>query len=407
MNLARLGLFYAFAALMCASAIGQNNFNVIYNFMNYPNDGAFPTGDVVFDARGNMYGTTAAGGSSEGCIEGCGAVFELSPNQDGTWSESVIYSFCSVGGCADGNVPIGALVLDSHGNLYGTTYNGGISRCIDGCGIAYKLSPPSQQGKPWKESVLYRFCNIQQGDECLDGENPSSALIFDSAGNLYGTANGGNGDISGGGIVFELTPGEPNWTETVLYDFCSQGASCPDGYNPSGSVIFDPVGNLYGMTTNSGNQSAPGGTVYELVHSANGWSYKSILEIPSTATSGSLSGAPTFDALGNLCGTFTVPKGGVFRINPTTGKLGVFSFNGTDGATPNGIFVNPTTNIGYGTTEIGGISNDGVAFAITENGKETELHSFCSLSNCEDGQYPESRLIPNAAGNLYGTAHFG
>jgi uncharacterized repeat protein (TIGR03803 family) len=163
-------------------------------------DGAQPVSALVFDLAGNLYGTTAAGGSSQACGGGCGTVFELSPNGGG-WTESVLYSFCSLKGCADGEEPLaGPLVRDSLGNLYGTTYFGGNSACgRSGCGTVFKLDNSGH------ETVLYSFAGGK------DGAYPWGGVVMDKAHNLYGAAsqagdfacpaNGG----SGCGVVFKLT----------------------------------------------------------------------------------------------------------------------------------------------------------------------------------------------------------
>jgi len=159
-------------------------------------------------------------------------------------SERVLYSFR---GGSDGSSPQGALVADKAGNLYGTTAEGGSSNCVSGCGIVFQLSPPATSGGSWTETVLYRFLGG------TDGAAPGSDLIFDAAGNLYGTTMGG-GDASSDGTVFQLTPpaqGGP-WTETVLYRF----AGGADGKAPLSGLVFDKVGNLYGTTLFGGTTSA-------------------------------------------------------------------------------------------------------------------------------------------------------
>jgi uncharacterized repeat protein (TIGR03803 family) len=168
---------------------------------------------------------------------------QLTLNADGKWTEKVLHNF---GKGDDGGTPDSSLILDAAGNLYGTTYSGGI-----GYGTVFQLTPGAD-GK-WTEKVLYRFCSIS---DCTDGENPYAGLIFD-AGNLYGTTVVGG--AAGDGVVFKLTPSaNGKWTEKVLHTF-GEGK---DGVNPVGGLIFDSTGNLYGTTENGG--STGNGTVFEI-----------------------------------------------------------------------------------------------------------------------------------------------
>ncbi len=401
---------FALVSLACLSAQGQT-FKVIHSFSDYPNDGAHPTrGNVVFDKAGNLYGTTAGGGSGYGCGEdGCGSVYELSPNQDGTWTETVIYSFCPTS-CASGEAPYGGLVLDAKGNLYGTTAFGGSNCLALGCGVLFELSPPTEKGGAWTETVLHDFCSDPQGTQCLDGWQPTGQLIFDQSGNLYGTASAGGSGHGGGGTAFELSPGSSGWTETVLYNFCSQGTgdNCPDGYSLRSGLTFDGAGNLYGTTIYSGNEKAAiGGTVYELARSGGGWKHQTLLALSAGSKWSILQAPITIDPLGNLYTTFSSPFGGVFQINQAKRKLNVFSFNGNDGSDPiGGAYIDFKASIAYGTTS-GSASGPGNIFEITKYGKETVLHTFCSWTNCTDGEIPWSTLVPDQAGNLYGTTEFG
>jgi uncharacterized repeat protein (TIGR03803 family) len=172
---------------------------VLHNFCGA--DGAYPSSVLIWDAAGNLYGTTKEGGSSDVCDGGCGAVFELSPDSGGSWTEKVLYSFCSVSGCADGLEPLsGPLVRDAAGNLYGTTYFGGSHRDCSGdaCGVVFKLNPNG------KETVLHNFTGG------ADGADPWAGLVIDASGNLYGAARyGGDTNCSppyGCGTVFRITP---------------------------------------------------------------------------------------------------------------------------------------------------------------------------------------------------------
>jgi uncharacterized repeat protein (TIGR03803 family) len=203
------------------------------------------------DATGNLYGTTFAGGTQQRS----GTVFKLAP--DGT--ETVLHSFCMLIRCRDGAAPEnGSLVMDTDGNLYGTTYYGG---GVNDGGTVFKLAPDGT------ETVLYRFCRLG-GTHCLDGQFPAGGLIIGTDGNLYGTTSQGGGGTRNRGTVFELTPNTSRtaWTETALYSFCRLDARhCTDGAGPSGGLIMDAAGNLYGTTANGGIGEA--GVVFELVKS--------------------------------------------------------------------------------------------------------------------------------------------
>lgn len=212
-------------------------------------DGAYPdTGNLIFDAAGNLYGTTAAGGGRD-CTEwgagewpGCGTVFEFTPNTDGTWTEKVLHRFSG----PDGEAPENALIFDNSGNLYGTTLFGGAY----GAGTVFELTPNADGG--WKEKLLYQFTGGN------DGANPYARGIFDSAGNLYGTTS--SGGAYGYGNVFELMPStNGRWKERVLHQFT--GGS--DGANPYAGLIFDAAGNLYGTAISGGNSG--NGVVFEIV----------------------------------------------------------------------------------------------------------------------------------------------
>ncbi len=412
-------LFYCVLAMMlaCVPAFGQT-FKVIHSFSGYPNDGSAAISNVVFDQAGNLYGTTPGGGSGFACGDnGCGTAYQLSPNKDGSWTETVIYNFCSVVQnflCADGAFPDAGLVLDRSGNLYGTTQLGGTKNgCrMGGCGTVFELSPPTIPGEAWTETVIYSFCTQFSGSECLDGQEPVSQMVFDSSGNLYGTADlGGSGHTAfGGGVVFELSPGANGWVERVLYNFCTQGADhdCLDGQNPSAGVTFDVSGNLFGTTGYSGKDNASsGGTVYELSPLTGGWKHKTIFVIPPQSQSKTLLGSISFDGPGNLYSTFTIPNGGLFEWNIKTKKVETFSFNGSDGENPqSGLYLDPRSGRAYGTTA-GGSSSAGNFFQFLKSGKEIVLHNFCSFSDCTDGEVPWAVPVPDKLGNLYGTTEFG
>jgi uncharacterized repeat protein (TIGR03803 family) len=275
-------------------------------------------------------------------------------------SYKVVYSFCSDGGanCTDGAEPVAGLVEDSAGNLYGTTEDGGANGF--NYGTVFKISDAGA------ETVLYSF------DFGTVGFAPLAGLIEDSAGNLYGTTNGGGNDSSGTVFKVDSATGK----ETVLYSFCS-AANCEDGESPAAGLVEDSSGNLYGTTSGGG---------------AN-----------SSANSG----------LGG---------GTVFKVDSSGKQTVLYSFcslaNCKDGEQPvAGLVMDADGNL-YGTTQLGGKSNSncnggnsndgcGVVFEVSPAGKETVLYSFCSVSNCTDGANPVAGLIRDSAGNLYGTTVSG
>jgi uncharacterized repeat protein (TIGR03803 family) len=225
---------YGFGVVFMVSASGKER--TLYSFTG-DMDGAYPFGGVVLDAKGNLYGTTSGGGTY-----GKGTVFKVSPSGQ----ESILHSFT---GGADGANPYSRLILDAKRNLYGTTFGGGGTGCNGGCGTVFKVTPSG------KESVLYSFC--QNYPNCADGENPVYSLIFDDQGNLYGTTFSGGTDDEG--TVFELSAAQSGaWTESVLYSF--QGAE--DGGGPQAGLVFDAKGNLYGTTSFDGANGY--GTVFRL-----------------------------------------------------------------------------------------------------------------------------------------------
>lgn len=364
---------------------------------------------LIFDAAGNLYGTTSIGGAYNG-----GTVFELSPKEGGGWAKKVLHDFKpnEVGGSS----PYGNLILDAADNLYGTTSHGG----VHGSGTVFELT--RNAGGGWKEKLLYSF-----GAFISDGAFPYSSVVFDTAGNLYGTtAEGGGVECfgSGCGTVFELmpTPGG-GWKEKILHRFQSNGM---DGIGPIGGVIFDAAGDIYGTTSQgggpqcSGEGGAPGcGTVFELAPNADGtWTETLIYAFSGNYWDGvSPYSDLVFDKAGNLYGTTydggEADNGTVFELTPEGGGswvekiLHAFGEHATDGTAPYaGVIVDTAGNL-YGTTTQGDGYVIGTVFELTPvpNGgwTETVLHRF----NGRDGSQPWAGVISDGAGNLYGTTYAG
>jgi uncharacterized repeat protein (TIGR03803 family) len=315
---------------------------VLHNFNNNGTDGYYPRASLISDAAGNLYGTTIYGSTY-----GWGTVFELTPTTGGGWTEQVLHSF---GNGTDGGEPRASLIFDAAGNLYGTTYGGGIyCHSIGGCGTVFELTLTA--GGNWTEAVLYNF-----GSFTDDGYEPSASLIFDAAGNLYGTTQFGG--IHGWGTVFELTPtGGGGWSEQVLLNFGTGGAF------PQAGLIFDAAGNLYGTTSEGGTNI---GTVFELTPNVGGGWTETVLHNFGSGTDGSYPYAGLiFDAAGNLYGTtqyggtYNSCSGGcgtVFELTPTAGgkwtEQVLLNFNGTGGANPYAGLIFDAAGHLYGTTQL-------------------------------------------------------
>jgi uncharacterized repeat protein (TIGR03803 family) len=400
-----------------------STFTVLYNFSGPP-DGAQSAGGLIADAAGNLYGTTSQGGS------GHGTVFKLSPpaTVGGAWTEAVLYSFT---GGTDQGFPVGALIADALGNLYGTTA-GSPDGCGSGgqCGTVFKLSPPATVGGAWTETVLYSFTGG------TDGEIPLAGLIADAAGNLYGTTVGNRVGLGCSGFpyqcgnVFRLTPpATPGdaWTFAVLYTFGSLAAS--DGANPAGALIADAAGNLYGTTgfgglTSSTTPCGGCGTVFKLTPPAtpgDAWTETQLHIFNFTDGAGPF-GALIADAVGSLYGTTTGGGangfGTVFKLTPpataggawTEAVLYSFGASGIDGAEPVGGLIADAAGNLYGTTNGGGANSGfGTVFQLAPPTAAGDLWTEAVLHNFtgSDGAKPPAGLLADAAGNLYGTTQAG
>src|SRR5271156_4978373 len=318
-------------------------FTTIFKFDG--KDGAYPAAGLVMDAAGNLYGTTS---SDTGL--GDGAVFELSPRKDGIWTITTLVKFAG----KNGSDPEARLILDAAGNLYGTTSAGGNSACDgSGCGTAFRLTP-STNGK-WKLTTRFEFNGT-------DGASPYAALSFDAAGNLYGTTSGGG--KFGEGTVFKLSPskGDDAWTHTTLFNF--NGA---DGAGPRGSVVFDAAGNLYGTTVGGGGLGF--GTVFKLSPEGNGgWKHTTLVTFDigngSQPTAGLI-----FDPDGNLYGNANDGRFGigiVFRLSPQANgswkRTTLLTFNGENGSGPAGGLLLDAAGDLYGSASVGGKRSGGVVF---------------------------------------------
>jgi uncharacterized repeat protein (TIGR03803 family) len=318
---------------------------ILHSFNNNLVDGYEPYAGLAMDSAGILYGTTRAGGGQDD-----GTVFELTPEGGGVWTETVLHSFGS-SSTEDGISPLSTPVLDSAGNLYGTTLEGGTGRS----GTVFELVHGATR---WEEKIIHNFVPDAAGD---GGFNPRAGVILDAAGNLYGTTSACTCSYTNQGTVFELKRTGGAFAEKVLHYFYDNGS---DGYNPVAALTFDAEGNLYG-TTYAGGISP--GTVFELSPAASGkWKEKVIHNFADNGTDGGGPAASvTFDTRGNLYSTTSVGgtynSGTVFELTPGTGgdwsEIVLQSFDEGDGDGPNGITLDSSGNL-Y-STALGGSANDG------------------------------------------------
>ena len=283
---------------------------ILYTFKGPSfNDGGYPQGGLIFDEAGNLYGTTSGVGMCSGSK--CSTVFKLTPDGHGGWTESVIFRFYGVKGIW----PNPNLVFDKVGNLYATAQLGGTKTCFGypgGCGTVVMLKRPAKSG-PWTPTV-YTFTGP-------DGALPRGALVFDNAGNLYGTtvSGGTNNTNNSEGVAYKLTPVGNTWTESVIHTFFATGSG-GDGSFPNGGVIVDHAGNLYGTTDGGGNVNY--GVVFKLTPSNNSWTETLLHSFePKTEGGGGPISTLAIDSAGNLYGTAPSgnanPAGIVFELSPT------------------------------------------------------------------------------------------
>jgi len=385
-----LMVLLASAALMVQSASGSQ-FKVLYRFKGNPEGHNPQYAALIQDAAGNLYGTTEQGGRFDH-----GVVFKIATIPK--VKETVLYSFK---GGSDGAMPIAALLMDAHGNLYGTTWSGGAFSA----GTVFKITTTPKV----KETVLYSF----KGG--TDGANPAADLILDAKGNaFYGTTY--EGGTSNAGTVFKLTKtGE----ETVLYNFTGG----TDGANPSAGLVLDAKGNLYGAAINGGDvscalSSTGCGVVFKLTKAGR----ETVLYSFTAGADGDgafpmQSGNLVLDKKGRIYGT--TPYGGlydscgdgcgvVFRVG-NRGEVNLHGFaGGTDGSHPDGGAIFDAKGNLYGTTCTGGygegLGGYGIVFKITPALQETLLHSF---GPGENGNCPNASLLMGASGELYGTTQDG
>ena len=388
--------------LIAGTRAGAQAEKVLHSFNTNSSGATGPLSGIISDAAGNLYGTTVSGGTGYTiCGYGCGVVFELMPKTGGGWAEKVLHNF---GNGQDGYFPFGGLIFDAAGNLYGTTAAGGTGAG----GIVFELIPTASGN--WTEEILHNFTS-----DTSDGAAPQASLMFDAAGNLYGTTTQGGGP-GHEGTVFELGPGANGvWSERIIHSFDAQDQ---DGTIPTGTLVSDTVGNLYGTTETGGAGTCDCGTVFELSPRADGqFAYEILYNFEGGPNDGMFPFGGVIFHSGNLYGT--TYQGGPdgygtafalsWKADSGWHETGLYFFDGEDGKDPGaGLTVDHAGNL-YGTTILGGTNDYGTAFKLTPiaggSWTETTLHNFGDRTT--DGQSPRAGLVFAAPGDLYGTTFQG
>ncbi len=403
---AKFLLFLAFLSAIRLAYAQNANESVITSFDTVTSDVTLPEGDLMMDSKGNIYGTAYNYGTY---IKG--GIWELSPNGDGTWTHQVLYAFGAA--TNDGSRPVDSVVMDSKGNLYGVTGQGG----ANSYGTVFELSPPAAKGGAWTETILHNFA-----DDGVDGNYPYSSVVMDAHGNLYGTTT--QGGSARYGTVYELSPpSTPGgaWTETILHNF--QAAQNDDGAGPEGRMVFDSAGNLYGTTTGGGTlDGSSQGTIYKLTAGAgNTFTYSILYTWGGSANDpGQLLGVPALDSDGNIYGTSYSGgadlQGTIWEISPPakaggswTGQvLHSYLISGGDGYDSYGGVTIVDGNL-YCTTTKGGANSAGAVIRLTPQSgggwTESVFHSFGGTQ--DDGGVPYAGMIADSNGDLFGTTTYG
>ena len=385
------------AILMWASGtVSAGTEKVLYSFTGTAG-GSEPHQGLVFDPAGNLYGTTFIGG-----LYGYGSVFKLAPNPDGSWTETLLHSF--TGRWDGGLVDWGRLIIDSAGNLYGVTYEGG----THGAGVLYRLSPNADGS--WTETVLHQFTGGK------DGGWSRTTPFFDAAGNLYGTA--AYGGVYGCGTAFKMTPGPDNkWAFQVIHQFRGQPAC-----SPWVDLVPDAAGNLWGTTRNTvGGCSNPPqdcGNIFRLSPGLNNtWTYRVMHQFSGGkgGSDPSIAGL-IFDDHGDLFGTTEhgglYDAGTFFKMSLNSSGQWVFRVlhqfvADTDGIYPDGHLARDAAGNIYGTAALGGANAAGTLYRMALNSNGTWTFGVVYAFGDGDGISSMGGIILDAAGNLYGTTAAG
>jgi uncharacterized repeat protein (TIGR03803 family) len=386
LTLTKFAAVLAFAVLAAALAQAQT-FKLLHSFSN-GGDGGSPTAGITFDAAGNIYGTASTGGDNN-----AGTVFEMKRNGDG-WTLNTLHTFEPNQG--DGSTPLGGVSFGPGGAMFGTTANGGTG-CLGGCGAVYSVRAPQtfcHTGVcPWVEGVAWGFHGYPS-----DGIQPwYENLVFDSLGNIYGTTCGG-GPVNYG-IVFELTPSGNGWAEEILHRFTGADGSCPQS-----GVVFDSAGNLYGTTASGGTDNE--GVLYELSPSGSGrWTQTILHNFTLQQNEEAPVGSVTPDIYGNFYG-MTV-SGEVYELTPSGNSWDFTAIYHLAKAGGYGALAIDAAGNLYGQQFEGGQYGVGAVFKLSPNNGNwtyTDLHDFTIVNG---GAFPDGWVTLDAQGNLYGTTSQG
>ncbi len=380
-------------AILATAAWAASPTQVLYSFAG-GNDGEYLDTDLVIDSAGNLYGTSVQGGDFSS-----GTVFQMTPSGGG-WTHTVLYSFT---GGADGGEPYKGVTLDREGNLYGTTVAGGGGPCDGGCGVAYKLT---HVGGTWTQSVIHAFTGGN------DGSGPGAGMTLDEHGNLYGmTPTGG---AYGAGVIFRLKQ-QPDgtWKLKVLHAFTGGN----DGATGSPGRLVLRAGILYGAATVGGANGQ--GTVFSLQHVPRAWQFTTLYAFKGQPDSGFPYGGLTFDQSGNIYGTTYYSGannfGSVYQLSPqpdgTWSEKVLYSFlGGRDGIGSISNLVLRKNGALYGTTSEGGAGcSCGTIFKVRPDSNGNWMESVAyRFKDVPDGALAYNGMVADSAGNMYGaTVHGG
>jgi uncharacterized repeat protein (TIGR03803 family) len=394
------------AIISLAPSAQAQTFTVLHNFTGEA-DGASPYGSLAIDRNGNLYGAATFGGNAvcQGTAGvGCGVIFKVTHRGAG-WVFASLYKFGTIN--QDGANPVATPTIAADGTIYGTTDSGGTGGCYDisgGCGTVYRLRPlPSVCAAV---SCPWRETVLYRFTGNTDGANPTGEMVLDAAGNLYGTAQFG---VENNGVVFQVSPVGNSWAEVVLHTFGFGN----DGELPYAGLTLDTSGNLYGTTVFGGSRGA--GTVFQLTPSGSGWTENLLYSFQGGEDGANPATGLILDPAGNLNGVNQGnPLNVVFRLSPFNGGWNfsnLYSFQG------NGVLVLHSNTLArdafgdlFGTEFAGGINCShgcGSVFELTPTESGYSYVQLYQFTGGSDGGNPAGGVVLDTAGNIYGTTITG
>jgi uncharacterized repeat protein (TIGR03803 family) len=364
-------------------------------------DGAYPNGGLTQATDGNLYGTTYGGGVDDG-----GTIFRITTSG----ALTTVYDLCTDGGrqCPQNISPRAPLLQATNERFYGSTYGAAVDTAFPGA--IFEITGGTVK-------TLHNFCSRPQKG-CPDGLNPAAALVQTASGELYGATEFGGGPCEqypvGCGTIFKMSP---NGLLTTLYSFCKAGGGCPDGAFPLGALVQAANGDFYGTTYQGGSHGggtifkiSPAGTLTTLDVLCNGsgpCNYEPEAGLVLTSSG---------DLYGTSYGGGTNGYGTIFKITPDGALTTLYSFCSqagcADGATPTSALIEATDGNLYGSTSAGGTNSSscaggcGTIFQIRPGGTLTTLYRFCVQAGCADGTAPGT-IVQDTDGDFYGTASTG